>query len=203
MVGGEAAYDVIATLRRNVDGNPFFLEQRFNSLVETGALVKDGTSWSLSGTDINDVPHVLERLIRSRVDRLPPIAREVVIAASVLGPEFPLSALKAVTEMPDELTAAVNELCHAGLLLEPHSWPEPVYRFRHALIQEATYGGLLRSRRRQLHARAAWGLEALSSRKARRGRRGPGASLRHGRGERASCAPPPGGCQARGCTLRH
>ncbi len=163
MVGGEAPRDVIAALRRNVEGNPFFLEQRFNSLVETGALVKDPTSWSLSGTDINDVPQVLERLIRSRVDQLPPTTREVVIAASVLGPEFPLSALKAVTEMPDELTAAVNELCHAGLLLEPRSWPEPVYRFRHALIQEATYGSLLRSQRAELHAWAAWGLEALSS----------------------------------------
>jgi len=163
MVGGEAADDVITTLRRNVDGNPLFLEQRFNSLVETGALVKDATSWSLSGTDINDVPDVLERLIRSRVDRLPPVAREVVVAASVLGPEFPLSALKVVTERPDKLTAAVNELCLAGLLLEPLRWPEPVYRFRHALIQEATYGSLLRSQRAQLHARAAWGLEALSA----------------------------------------
>jgi class 3 adenylate cyclase/tetratricopeptide (TPR) repeat protein len=163
MVGPEAASDVIATLRRNADGNPFFLEQRFDSLVETGALVKDATSWSLSGTDINDVPHVLERLIRSRVDRLPPVAREVVVAASVLGPEFALSALKAVTERPDELTAAVNELCSAGLLLEPRRRPEPVYRFRHALIQEATYGSLLRRQRAELHARAAWGLEALST----------------------------------------
>ncbi|MGD0639080.1 MAG: AAA family ATPase, partial [Nitrososphaerales archaeon] len=162
IVGGEAPDDVIATLRRNVDGNPFFLEQRFNSLVETGALVKGATSWSLSRTDTNDVPDVLERLIRSRVDQLPPIARQVVIAASVLGPEFPLSALKAVTELPEDLQTAVTELCQAGLLLEPRSWPEPVYRFRHGLIQEATYGSLLRSQRSQLHARAAWGLEALS-----------------------------------------
>ena len=41
--------------------------------------------------------------------------------------------------------------------------PEPAYRFRHALIQEATYRGMLRGQRRQLHARAAWGLEAASA----------------------------------------
>jgi tetratricopeptide (TPR) repeat protein len=160
MVGGEAAEDVIAALRHNVDGNPFFLEQRFDSLVETGALVKDATTWALSGIHVNEVPQVLERLIRSRVDQLNPIAREVVIAASVLGPEFQLSALKAVTDMSGRLTAAVNELCRAGLLLD-RSWPEPVYRFRHALIQEVTYRSLLRSQRAQLHGRAAWGMEAL------------------------------------------
>jgi DNA-directed RNA polymerase specialized sigma24 family protein len=58
-------------LRTNVDGNPLFLEERFLSLVETGALVKEGTSWSLSHTAFLDVPQVLECLIRSRVDRLP------------------------------------------------------------------------------------------------------------------------------------
>ncbi len=161
MVGGEAADDVVAAIRRNVDGNPFFLEQRFDSLVERGALVKDAASWALSGVDVNDVPQVLERLIRARVDQLHPTAREVVTAASVLGPEFPLSALKAVTDLSDRLAAAVSELCRAGLLLEPRSWPEPVYRFRHALIQEATYASLLRSQRAQLHGRAAWGMEAL------------------------------------------
>jgi len=161
MVGAEAADDVVAALRRNVDGNPLFLEQRFHSLVEIGALVKGATAWSLSGTGANDVPEVLERLIRSRVDRLSRVARQVVAAASVLGPEFPLSALTAVSERPGDLAAAVSELCRAGLLLEPRGWPEPAYRFRHALIQEAIYSGLLRGQRTQLHARAAWGLEAI------------------------------------------
>ena len=46
---------------RNVNGNPLFLEERFLSLVETGDLVKDGTSWSLSPTPSGNVPAVLER----------------------------------------------------------------------------------------------------------------------------------------------
>ena len=50
-----------------------------------------------------------------------------------------------------------------GLLSEVRQLPEPVYRFRHALIQEATYRGLLNSQRRALHARAAWGLETASA----------------------------------------
>ena len=85
------------------------------------------------------------------------------MAVSVLGPEFARSALGAVTERNDELSEAVTELRATGLLSEVRQLPEPVYRFRHALIQEATYRGLLNSQRRALHARAAWGLEAASA----------------------------------------
>ena len=85
------------------------------------------------------------------------------MAASVLGPEFPRSALCAVTEMNEASSLAVAELCGTGLLSEVRQLPEPVYRFRHALIQEATYRGLLYSQCRALHARAAWGLEAASA----------------------------------------
>ena len=105
----------------------------------------------------------MERLIRARVDRLAPLPRETIVAASVLGPEFSQSALFAVTEINEELSVAVAELCRTALLSEVRQLPEPVYRFRHALIQEATYRGLLNSQRRALHARAAWGLEAAST----------------------------------------
>ena len=106
---------------------------------------------------------MLERLIRSRVDRLGSRPREVIISASVLGPEFALSSLAAVAEDEEGLGAGLAELCATGLLAEVRQVPEPVFRFRHALIQEAIYRGMLRSRRRQLHARAAWGLEAVSA----------------------------------------
>ena len=128
--------------------------------METGTLVKQGTSWSLTGSVSTEVPEALERVIRSRVDRLPTLPREVVTASSVFGAEFPLSALAVVTDKKSCLPAAVAELCDARLLTEVRQLPEPVYRFRHGLIQEAIYGGLLRGQRRQLHARAAWGLEA-------------------------------------------
>ena len=163
ILGRQAPEDVVLTLRSRVDGNPLFLEERFLSLVQTGALVQKGDSWSLSGNAPKDVlPDVLERLIRSRVDRLSAPAREAIIAASVLGPEFSLSALRAVSEMEDELPASMAELCSTGLVVERHQRPEPVFRFRHALVQEATYASLLHSRRSQLHARAAWALEEAS-----------------------------------------
>ena len=163
LIGDDAALAVIETVCSGVEGNPLFLEERLSSLVETGALVKEAAGWHISGRLDDQVPEVLERLIRSRVDRLRPLPHEAIVAASVLGSEFPLSVLGAVTQINGGLPAAVGELCATGLLTEVRTVPEPAYRFRHALIQEATYRGLLRTQRRQLHARAAWGLEAASS----------------------------------------
>ena len=163
MVGEPADADVLAAVSKNTDGNPLFLEERFTSLVEMGALVRTGSTWSLGDAQANEVPDVLERLVRSRVDRLPAPAQDAIVAASVLGPEFALSALAAVTDLGERLPEAVVGLCRARLLVEVRQLPEPVYRFRHAVIQEATYGGLLRSQRTHLHARAAWGLEAAAA----------------------------------------
>ncbi len=99
LIGPNAGQAVIETMCAGVEGNPLFLEERLSSLVETGALVKDETAWRISGTPGTEVPDVLERLIRSRVDRLSPGLREVITSASVLGPEFGLSALVAVVEV--------------------------------------------------------------------------------------------------------
>ena len=164
LIGGAGAEAVIRAVCTGVEGNPLFLEERLSSLVETGAIVRDETAWSLSATAVAaEVPDVLERLIRSRVDRLRPVLCDTTTAASVLGAEFSLSALRAVTGPKVDLPAVLEELCAVGLLGEVRQVPEPVYRFRHGLIQEATYRGMLRSQRRQLHARAAWGLEAASA----------------------------------------
>jgi tetratricopeptide (TPR) repeat protein len=163
LIGSGAGEGVIEAMCAGVEGNPLFLEERLVSLVETGVLVKDETTWRLSGSAGTEVPEVLERLVRSRVDRLGPQAREVIISASVLGREFGLSFLAAVAEVEGELATGLGELCATGLLTEVRQGPEPTYRFRHALIQEAIYEGMVRSQRRRLHARAAWGLEAASA----------------------------------------
>jgi DNA-binding SARP family transcriptional activator/tetratricopeptide (TPR) repeat protein len=163
LVGAGAGKAVIEAVCAGVEGNPLFLEERFSSMVETGALVKDGTTWRLHGPAATEVPDVLERLIRCRVDRLAPMNREIITSASVLGREFAVSLLASVAEVEGELGAGLGELCAAGLLAEVRQLPETAYRFRHALIQEAVYRGMLRGQRRQLHARAAWGLETVSA----------------------------------------
>jgi tetratricopeptide (TPR) repeat protein len=163
LLGGEAADEILEVVCHGVGGNPLFLEERLASLLDTGALGRDGNGWRLGESDATPVPAALERLVRARADRLSPAAREAVVAASVLGEEVAYSALAAVSELGTELDDALAELVAAGLLDEVRTQPEPLYRFRHAVIAEATYHGLLRSQRRQLHARAGWALETSAS----------------------------------------
>jgi class 3 adenylate cyclase/tetratricopeptide (TPR) repeat protein len=163
LIGESASQQVLDVVRGGAEGNPLFLEERVSSLMETGALERHDGEWQIIEHAGAEVSHVLERLIRSRVDRLSASAQEVVLVASVLGQQFGLRHLEAVSETTGPLEPAVAELRATGLLQEQGGMPEPVLRFRHALIQEAVYGGLLRPERRRLHARAAWTLEAASA----------------------------------------
>ena len=162
LMGDGTSQEVLDTVLASTDGNPLFLEERLSSLLETSALVREHGAWRLGRAAGAQVPQALERMVRSRVDRLSPAARDAVRPASVLGTEFPLSLLAAVCAAAEPLDAALDELRARDFLHEVAGRAEPVYRFRHALIQEATYNGLLRAERRLLHGRAAWALEAAA-----------------------------------------
>ena len=159
-----AGPEVLAAVLASADGNPLFLEERLTSLLETRALVREDGTWLLREPPGPQLPQVLERLVRSRVDRLSPAAQEAISAAAVLGPEFTAALLAAMLgTRPAELAPALDELVASDLVhREPPDSRADTFRFRHALIQEATYLGLLRAERRRLHARAAAALEAAS-----------------------------------------
>src|SRR5690348_4738956 len=162
LMGEGTSREVLDAVLASADGNPLFLEERLSSLLETRALVREQGAWRLSPSAGPQLPQALERMVRSRVDRLSPAARDAVRPASVLGFEFPLSLLTAVCATGEPLDSALDELRDKDFLHEVPGRAEPVYRFRHALIQEATYNGLLRAERRLLHGRAAWALEAAA-----------------------------------------
>jgi adenylate cyclase len=162
LLGDVAGSDVLAAALASAEGNPLFLEERLSSLIETGTLVRERGTWWLRDAPGPELPQVLERLVRSRVDRLSPAAQEAMRAASVLGAEFTPAVLAAVVGVqPSALSPVLDELTASDLVHpEPYGGGPHIYRFRHALIQEATYLGLLRSERRDLHARAAAAIEA-------------------------------------------
>lgn len=168
LIGQVGGPEVLAAILADAAGNPLFLEERLAEMLEAGVLVREQGAWQLRGPAGQQpashvaVPQVLERLVRSRVDRLSPAAAEAIRAASVLGTEFTADTLAATLgTRPSALTTVLDELCASDLVHnEPPESAKPLFRFRHALIQEAVYLALLRNDRRALHARAARVLEA-------------------------------------------
>ena len=145
----------------HAEGNPFYLEELIGSLADAGALVREGDAWRFDHEVPIDVPETVEKVILARVDRLAARDREVLMAASVLGRSFGLAFLEGVTDgdRSDGLGDSLRELQRLDLLREGRRWPQPEYRFKHALTQEATYGTLVGDQRARLHRRAAEWLE--------------------------------------------
>src|SRR5207244_9852594 len=150
-----------AELERRVlqaaEGNPFFLEELVRSLADEGALVHAADGWHFEHHAEIEVPQTVEKVILARLDRLSPASHGVVTAASALGRRFALPLLEGV--LGGEVGEALHELQRLGLIQQSRRWPQPEYRFRHALIQETAYRTLLDSTRAELHRRAAEWLE--------------------------------------------
>jgi ABC-type oligopeptide transport system substrate-binding subunit/class 3 adenylate cyclase len=151
-----------AQLERRVldaaEGNPFFLEELVRSLIDAGALVQADDGWRFEHDADIEVPQTVEKVILARLDRLSPESHRVITAASALGRRFALPLLDGVLDSSDS-SEALHELQRLGLIQQSRRWPQPEYRFRHALIQETAYRTLLNARRSELHQRAAEWLE--------------------------------------------
>jgi class 3 adenylate cyclase/predicted ATPase len=146
------------------EGNPFFVEEVVRALIDAGAIVRREGRWT-AGRAIEEfrVPDTLEGVIGSRIDRLPEGSKRSLQVASVVGRSFQRRVLARVTDRerpPLDLDAELKELLRRQLVLDGRG-PDAEYRFKHALTQEAAYGGLLRGRRRELHRRTGEALEAL------------------------------------------
>ena len=105
------------------------------------------------------VPASLHASLMARLDRLGS-AREVAQVGAAIGREFSHALLAAVERKPEaELASALDRLIAAGLIFREGVSPYATYLFKHALVQDAAYGTLLRSRRQELHSRIATTLE--------------------------------------------
>ena len=106
------------------------------------------------------MPATLHASLMARLDRLGPPAKEVAQIGAAIGREFSHALLAAVADRDEAtLAAALDQLVGAGLVFRRGVPPEASYLFKHALVQDAAYGTLLRKQRRRLHGRIADALE--------------------------------------------
>lgn len=146
------------------DGNPFYLEEVLRSLIDAGAIVRDGEGWRAVGEiDAASVPTSLAGVLSARMDRLPHPAREVLQAAAVVGRDFDSGVVSAIMSAGEGgVPAPVHP--QLRLLVDEDLMNRVVragadHRFKHELVRDAAYQRLLLRRRRALHARVARELE--------------------------------------------
>ncbi len=150
-------------LLERTEANPFFLEERVYSLVDDQALAGVRGAYHFTGSvDSLRIPGTVKAVLSARIDRLQPEEKRILQGAAVIGETVPLSVLTLVADRPEaELRGTIRRLQEAEFLYETRQLPEVEYRFRHHLTHDVAYGGLLRERRRALHAKVVAAMEAL------------------------------------------
>jgi predicted ATPase len=164
IASGKALPDeVVVQISDRTDGVPLFIKELTKSVIESGLLREESDRYVLDRTlPPFAIPTTLHDSLMARLDRLASVRLVVQIGAAI-GREFTYTLLRTVSRLPDdELQAALGRLAAAELVFQRGTPPEAVYSFKHALVQDAAHGSLLRSARRQLHAQIAEALETHS-----------------------------------------
>jgi len=161
-----AISDLPESLRKMIleraEGNPFYLEEIIRSLIDQGAVLREGDNWRASGDLINiTIPDTLEGVLLARIDRLQEDVRRTLQMASVIGKSFLYRLLEAISKAEKQLDQHLAQLQRADLVREKTILPELEYMFKHSLTQEAAYNSLLLERRREFHRRVGEALEEL------------------------------------------
>jgi predicted ATPase len=145
------------------DGIPLFVEEMTKAILEAESESDGWQTASSVPSPALAVPASLHASLMARLDRLGP-AREVAQVGAAIGREFSHALLASVVRKSEtELRTALDRLVSAGLLFRQGLPPRATYLFKHALVQDAAYGTLLREPRRALHARVVETLESQFS----------------------------------------
>jgi class 3 adenylate cyclase/tetratricopeptide (TPR) repeat protein len=163
LLGSDPSLDGLSELIcERTAGNPFFIEELVQVLIEAGSLAGERGAYRLAAPVQEDaVPASVQAVLAARIDRLSPRDKSVLQAAAVIGKEFPAPVLEGVLGMtPQELEEALSNLVAGEFVYELELYPEALYAFKHPLTQEVAYGSQLGERRAKVHAAVARALVA-------------------------------------------
>jgi class 3 adenylate cyclase/tetratricopeptide (TPR) repeat protein len=156
LIGSDASTEALErTMLERTGGNPFFIEECVNALLDDDVLVRSGNGYRLvQATDFAIIPATVRALIAARIDRLSSAEKRLLQSAAAIGRDIPLGLLQAIVDVPSmRVESLLGRLTDAEFLHRTAEYPNPEYSFRHALIHEVCYAGLLHSARSELHSR--------------------------------------------------
>ncbi|MGH7934036.1 MAG: adenylate/guanylate cyclase domain-containing protein [Candidatus Binataceae bacterium] len=163
LLGDDAALQPLRRLITDkTEGNPFYMEETVQVLLDEGALVRNGALKLTKPFDELKIPPTVQAILASRIDRLPADEKDLLQTLAVMGKEFPLGLVRKVAgESDDELERMLGDLQLGEFIYEQPALPDVEYTFKHALTHEVAYGSVLNERRKPLHERTARALEWL------------------------------------------
>jgi class 3 adenylate cyclase/tetratricopeptide (TPR) repeat protein len=152
--------DLVAQIVDKTDGVPLFLEELTKAVLESGMVRELSDHFEYSGKiEKLTIPSTLRDSLMARLDRLIPV-KEIAQIGAVLGREFSYELVHAVSLMNEaQLNEALDKLVASELVFRRGTAPLATYIFKHALVQDAAYESLLKSKRQALHAQIAQVLE--------------------------------------------
>src|SRR6266568_4725870 len=161
VTGGRALpAEVMNQIVAKTDGNPLFVEELTKAVLEGDILVKDVDGYRLDGPlPPLAIPATLQDSLMARLDRLAPV-KEIGQIGAAIGREFSYSLLRVLVGRDETaLKHGLAQLEQAGLVFRRGEPPDAIYSFKHALVRDAAYESLLKSRRQQLHGQIERALE--------------------------------------------
>ena len=152
--------EVLDQILAHTDGVPLFIEELTKSVLESKLLRETGDGYVLEAPlPTLAIPTTLRDSLIARLDRLAPV-RELTQIGACIGREFSYELLAAISPLKGtDLEEALDQLTKTGLVFRRGTPPDALYTFKHALVQDAAYDSLLKSKRAQLHAQIAQVLE--------------------------------------------
>jgi class 3 adenylate cyclase/tetratricopeptide (TPR) repeat protein len=157
LAGGKALPEaLLEQILTRTDGVPLFVEELTKSIFETGELRDAGDHFDYAGPARTvTIPSTLRDSLMARLDRFMPV-KEIAQIGAAIGREFSYELVAAVAPLPQaQLDDALTQLSASGLAFRRGTPPTATYTFKHALVQDAAYDSLLRSRRQELHGKIA------------------------------------------------
>jgi class 3 adenylate cyclase/tetratricopeptide (TPR) repeat protein len=154
--------DLKRFVQNKAEGNPFYLEELVNSLIESETLIRDNGNWKITRSITeSDISSSIHGLISGRLDRLEKETKRILQEASVIGRAFLYVILNRITEIQESIDSSLNTLERLDLIRTRTIQPDLEYMFKHALTQEVVYNGLLKKERQEIHEQIALVMEQL------------------------------------------